>query len=169
MSGCAREVPALQCRFHVVYVGHHWTLSRPLRHYIGSCQRLSPRLGFGRDASLCPDRNAAVLAGPSRYTAAWLQRAWPRRQRRKRVGTPARRFTAARCGAAACAVRAVKNAPQSASAQGRWHVDRAVGHAVCSRSRAGQCDCNRLYQPCPYVLDQTRLHYNEVIKRTTEE
>ena len=48
-------------------------------------------------------------------------------------------------------------------------MDRAVGHAVCSRSRAGQCDCNRLYQPCPYALDQTRLHYNEVIKRTTEE
>src|SRR5262249_10470484 len=46
---------------------------------------------------------------------------------------------------------------------GRWGVRRAVAVVLGSVLAAG---CTTLG---PYALDQTRLHYNEVIKRTTEE
>ena len=46
---------------------------------------------------------------------------------------------------------------------GRWGMWRAVAVVLGSMVAAG---CTTLG---PYALDQTRLHYNEVIKRTTEE
>src|ERR1700757_427780 len=46
---------------------------------------------------------------------------------------------------------------------GRWCMWRAVVVVLGSVLAAG---CTTLG---PYALDQTRLHYNEVIKRTTEE
>src|SRR5215467_10517099 len=46
---------------------------------------------------------------------------------------------------------------------GRWCIRRAVVVMLGSVLAAG---CTTLG---PYALDQTRLHYNEVIKRTTEE
>jgi hypothetical protein len=46
---------------------------------------------------------------------------------------------------------------------GRWGLRRAVAVVLGSVVAAG---CTNLG---PYALDQTRLHYNEVIKRTTEE
>src|SRR5215471_11171004 len=46
---------------------------------------------------------------------------------------------------------------------GRWDMRRAAAVVLVSVVAAG---CTTLG---PYALDQTRLHYNEVIKRTTEE
>jgi hypothetical protein len=46
---------------------------------------------------------------------------------------------------------------------GRWGMRRAVAVVLGSVVAAG---CTNLG---PYALDQTRLHYNEVVKRTTEE
>ena len=46
---------------------------------------------------------------------------------------------------------------------GRWCMRSAVVVALGSVLATG---CTRLG---PYALDHTRLHYNEVIKRTTEE
>src|SRR5262252_130249 len=46
---------------------------------------------------------------------------------------------------------------------GRWGMRRVVAVVLGSMVAAG---CTTLG---PYALDQTRLHYNEVIKRTTEE